>query len=209
MRISCWKSAGIALGGMAGAAMFLSALAARPVPPGKAETPAGIVLSLDPERSKVHYTVDSTLHAVHGTFNEKSGTLTVDPAGGPATGEVVVYATSGDSGNRSRDERMHKEILETRKYPDATFRPTQLEGPVAITGASDVKVRGMISLHGQDHEIVAAVHAEMASDHWKATAKFDVPYIQWGIRDPSNWLLKVKPVVNVELDMAGEAKAAH
>jgi polyisoprenoid-binding protein YceI len=207
MRIIGWKSAGIALGAMGGAAVLLSALAAPFVPARKA-TPAGIVLSIDPQRSKVRYTVDSTLHTVHGTFNIKSGTLTFDPAGGPASGEVVVNATSGESGNSSRDERMHKEILETRKYPDATFRLTQIEGPVAVAGASDVKVRGRINLHGQEHEIVATVHAEMASDHWKAAAKFDVPYIQWGIKDPSNWLLKVKPVVNVELDMAGVVKAA-
>jgi len=36
-----------------------------------------------------------------------------------------------------------------------------------------------------------------------------VPYIQWGIKDPSNWLLKVKPVVSVELEMTGSAKGAN
>lgn len=98
---------------------------------------------------------------------------------------------------------MHKEILETQKYPDAIFRPTQIEGRVAREGASDVKIHGLLLLHGGQHELVAMVHAELAGDHWKGTAKFDVPYIQWGIKDPSNWLLKVKPVVNIELDMAG------
>jgi polyisoprenoid-binding protein YceI len=103
---------------------------------------------------------------------------------------------------------MHKEILQTAKYPDAIFRPAQVEGKVALTGASDVKLRGVLLLHGGEHEIVADVHAEMAGDHWTGRAKFDVPYIQWGIKDPSNWLLKVKPVVNVELEMAGKAASA-
>ncbi len=209
MRIASWKSAGIALGVMAGVAFFLSAIAAPPRASTAQAVQAGIQLVVDPSQSKVHYTVDSTLHTVHGTFNVKSGTITFDPSNGKASGEVVVYATSGDSGNHSRDERMHKEILETTKYPDATFRPTQVEGAFALTGTSDVKVRGIINLHGQDHEIVAFVHAEMASDRWKGSAKFDVPYIQWGIKDPSNWLLKVKPVVNIELDMVGTAKLAN
>ena len=103
---------------------------------------------------------------------------------------------------------MHKEILQTAKYPDAIFRPAQVEGKVALTGASDVKLRGVLLLHGGEHEILADVHAELAGDHWTGTAKFDVPYIQWGIKDPSNWLLKVKPVVNVELDMAGKVASA-
>jgi len=46
----------------------------------------------------------------------------------------------------------------------------------------------------------------LSGDQWKGTAKFDVPYIQWGIKDPSNWVLKVKPLVNVEVDMRGAEK---
>jgi polyisoprenoid-binding protein YceI len=209
MRVAGWKSAGITLGAIVGVAVFLSALAAPPVTQPTPASASQVALSIDPAESKVHYTVDSTLHAVHGTFAIKSGTVTFDPAGGKASGEIVVYATSGDSGNSSRDERMHKEILETKKYPDATFRPTQVEGAVTLAGVFDVKVHGIINLHGQEHEIVAAVHAEMAADHWKGTAKFDVPFIQWGIKDPSTWLLKVKPVVNVEIEMVGTAKTAN
>jgi polyisoprenoid-binding protein YceI len=165
-----------------------------------------IVLTLDPVQSTVHWNVDSTLHMVHGTFAVKSGTVHFDPQTGKAGGEVVVLATSGESGNGSRDARMHKEILETPKYPDAVFHPTQLEGKVAPTGTSDVKLHGVLSIHGSDHELVALVHADLAGDHWKGTSKFDVPYIQWGIKDPSNFILKVKPVVNVEFEMSGDVK---
>jgi polyisoprenoid-binding protein YceI len=209
MRVTGWKSAGMALGFMVGVAVFLSALAAPPLSPPAPASASEVTLSVDPAESKVHYTVDSTLHAVHGTFNIKSGSMTFDPVGGQARGEIVVYATSGDSDNSSRDEKMHKEILETQKYPQATFRPTNVEGTVTLPGAFDVKVHGIINLHGQEREIVAAVHAEMAADHWKGTAKFDVPYIQWGIKNPSNWLLKVNPVVNVEIEMVGAAKTAN
>ncbi len=70
------------------------------------------------------------MHTVHGTFALKSGTVHFDPETGKASGEIVVYAPSGESGNNSRDKRMHKEILETAKYPDVVFRPTQVEGKV-------------------------------------------------------------------------------
>src|SRR6266849_6153791 len=70
-------------------------------------------------------------------------------------------------------------------------------------------VEGIITIHGTDHELVADVHSEFTGDHWKATAKFDVPYTKWGIKDPSNFLLKVKPVVNVELELAGTKSNAQ
>ena len=89
------------------------------------------------------------------------------------------------------------------------FHPSQVEGKVARAGSSDVKLRGTIWLHGQEHEIVVQVHAELAADRWTGKASFEVPYIQWGIKDPSNWLLKVKPVANVELDMAGSANGPN
>jgi polyisoprenoid-binding protein YceI len=185
------------------AVVVLFALAA-PASPQSPQTAAqDMVLVLDPAQSKVHYSVDSTLHTVHGTFNLKGGNLHFDPDSGKASGEIVVYATSGESGNDARDDRMHKEILQTQQFPEATFRPTKVEGKVTRAGACDVQLHGVILLHGQEHEMTASVHAELTADHWTGTAKFDVPYIQWGIKDPSNWLLKVKPVVHVEVEMSG------
>jgi polyisoprenoid-binding protein YceI len=210
MRVSGWKSAVGAACGISGIAVLLSATAAPPALQSEQAAVKEVTLDVDPAQSKVNYMVDTTLHTVHGTFALKAGSAVhFDPGTGKASGEVAVYATSGESGNSSRDERMHKEILQTAKYPDAIFRPAQIEGKVALTGSSDVKLRGVLLLHGGEHEIVADVHAEMTGDYWTGTAKFDVPYIQWGIKDPSNWLLKVKPVVNVELDMAGKAASAR
>ena len=191
-----------------GLALFLSA-APQPQPQATQAAVSEIVLTLDPAQSHVQWTVDSTFHTVHGTFALKSGTVHFNPETGKAGGEIVVFAPSGESGNNSRDKRMHKEILETAKYPEVVFRPTQVEGKVGASGASDVKLTGAFSIHGADHDLTAQVHAELTRDHWRGTSKFEVPYVKWGIKDPSNFLLKVKPVVNVELEMSGEVKAAQ
>jgi polyisoprenoid-binding protein YceI len=194
---------------IAGLAIFLSAAAAPPRLQSAPASTSEIALTLDPTQSKAHYTVDSTLHTVHGTFNLKSGSIHFDPSTGKAGGEIVVFATSGESGNDSRDKRMHKEILETGKYPEVVFHPTQIEGKVTASGPSDVKLHGIFSIHGADHELTALVHAELAGDHWTGTGKFEVPYVTWGIKDPSNFFLKVKHVVNVELEMSGATKPAE
>ena len=192
-----------------GLAIFLSAAAA---PPRLQSVPAAtseIVLALDPAQSKVHWNVDSSLHTVHGTFKLKSGDFKIDPATGIASGLIVIDATSGESGDASRDKRMHSAILESPKYPEVTFHPTQVEGKVASSGPSDAKLHGTFSIHGTDHELTAQVHAELVGDRWTGTGKFEVPYVTWGIKDPSNFFLKVKHVVNVELEMSGATKAAQ
>src|ERR1700687_3592749 len=119
-------------------ALFLSA--ATPQPQATSAPDSEIVLTLDTAQSTVHWTVDTTLHMVHGTFALKSGTVHFDPDTGKAGGEIVVVAASGESGNNSRDARMHREILETPKYPEVIFRPTQVQGKVGPSSASDIKL---------------------------------------------------------------------
>ena len=209
MRVTGWKSFGIGAAAIGGLAVLLSASAAPPRM--HLEQPATVAapelsLFVDPGQSKVHWAVASTLHTVHGTFAVKSGALHFDPETGRAGGEIVVLATSGESGNSSRDEKMHKVVLESAKFPDATFRPTQVVGKVAASGNSDVQLHGVLLLHGSEHELTVPVRAEIGSRTWKGTAKFEVPYIQWGLKDPSTWLLKVKPAVQVDLELAGTLK---
>jgi polyisoprenoid-binding protein YceI len=184
--------------------LWNAATAAPPQTQGSPVAASEITLGIDAAKSTVRYSVESTVHTVHGTFAVKEGSAVhFDPATGKAGGDVAVYATSGDSGNSSRDQRMHKEILETQKYPDFVFRPNQIDGTVVREGVCDVKLHGVMLIHGSGHDVTAEVHAELSGGRWKGLAKFDVPYIQWGIKDPSNWLLKVKPTVHVEVDIAG------
>jgi polyisoprenoid-binding protein YceI len=197
------RTAPIALVFIVAIAVLLSAAPTPPIPQSAKPATSEIQLSIDPAQSKLNCTVDTTLHLVHGTFNIKQGTVRFDPESGKASGEIIVLVTSGDTDNSSRDEKMHKEVLQSSKYPEAIFKPTQIEGHVARTGPSDIKLHGTLNLHGADHDIVAQVHADLANDHWTATAKFDIPFIQWGLKDPSNFLLKVKPTVNLDLNLAG------
>ncbi|HEV1995345.1 MAG TPA: YceI family protein [Candidatus Acidoferrum sp.] len=180
--------------------VVLSALPqhAAPQPPA-----SEIVLGIDPAQSKVHWTLGSTLHTVHGTFALKKGTVHLDPASGKAGGEIVVDATSGNSGNDSRDKKMHKEVLESGQYPDVIFRPDRVEGKITPQGTFTVQVHGIFVLHGNEHELTVPVQAELAGDHWTGSAKFSVPFIDWGLKNPSSFLLKVNHAVEIELELKG------
>src|SRR5579859_631712 len=174
--------------------------------PAQSASPAvsKLALQIDPAQSSVHWILDTTLHTVHGTFSVKAGSLRIDPATGKVEGEVVVSAASGASGNDSRDKKMHKEILESAKFPEVTFRPDRVEGKILPEGNQDLQLHGKFLLHGSEHELTVPVHAERSGGQWSGSAKFKIPFIEWGLKDPSNFLLKVKKEVEVELDLKGK-----
>jgi len=186
------------------ASVMLAACAWPQTPELEAQTNAAeITLNLDPVQSKVHWTLGSTLHTVHGTFALKRGTVRIDPAAGSAGGEFVADATSGESGNEGRDKKMHREILESGRYAEVVFRPTRIDGKILKQGSSNVQVHGTFLLHGSEHELTVPVQAELSGNRWKGSAKFSVPYIQWGLKSPNTFLLKADPAVEIELELSG------
>jgi polyisoprenoid-binding protein YceI len=162
-----------------------------------------IVLGIDPTQSNVHWTLGSTVHTVHGSFAFKKGTLRLDTSTGRARGEIIVDATSGNSGNDSRDKKMHKEVLESARYAEVIFRPDRVEGKITPQGTFTVQVHGLFILHGSEHELTVPVQAEFAGDHWTGRAKFNVPFIDWDLKNPGNFFLKVNHAVEIELELKG------
>jgi polyisoprenoid-binding protein YceI len=162
-----------------------------------------IVLTVDPGQSKLHWTLGTTLHTVHGTFALKRGTVRADTASNKVSGEIVADAASGDSGNSSRDKKMHNEILESQRYTEVVFRPDKVIGNIEAKGSSAVQIHGTFLLHGSEHELTVPVQVELTSNQWKGTAKFEIPYIQWGLKNPSSFLLKTDPAVDIEIELAG------
>jgi polyisoprenoid-binding protein YceI len=182
------------------ALLVLSALPQHAAP----QTFAGeLVLNLDPAQSQMRWSLGSTVHTVHGTFALRQGSLQLEPKSGKASGQIVVDATSGNSGNDSRDKKMHKEVLDSAHHGEVVFRPDRVEGKISDQGTCNVQVHGVFVLLGKEHELTVPVQAELAADHWTGNAKFGVPFIDWGLKNPSNFLLKVDHVVEVELELKG------
>jgi polyisoprenoid-binding protein YceI len=165
-------------------------------------------LRLDPESTQVNWTLGDVLHTVHGTFKLRRGEIVFDNETGKAGGEVVVDATSGESGNNSRDGRMHKNVLESAKYPDLSFTPDRLDGKVEPTGVSNVKLHGTFRIHGGAHEITVPVKVTANSGSLDAEIKFEVPFVAWGMKDPSTLFLRVNKSVEIEMRATGRLSQA-
>lgn len=176
------------------------ALFAGSVAPAPAQT---LALQVDPARTSVKFALDAALHSVHGTFQSKAGTLQFDPASGEISGAITVDARSGESGNNSRDRKMHKDVLESERYPDIVFHPDRVEGMVAAQGKSSAKVHGVFNVHGVDREITVPAEVDMAADHWSASLHFTIPYAKWGMKNPSNFFLHVSDSVEIEIAAGG------
>jgi len=164
-------------------------------------------IQVDTAQSKVEYSLGSTLHTVHGTFTVKSGAIQYDPASGKIGGSIVVDATSGNSGNSLRDGRMQREILESSKFPEIVFSPTKLTGVIAAEGISKVDVSGRFRLHGQEQDITLPVEVKANGKTIDITAHMDIPYIQWGLKNPSNFLFHVNNTVTIEIQARGRVQS--
>ena len=171
--------------------------------PQQTATAAVVDLTFDPEKTQVRWTLDTTLHTVHGTFRLRSGNIHFDPATGKASGEIVVNAQSGESGNPGRDEKMHKEVLESSKYSDIVYRPDSAKGNFSGSDTWTLEVHGKFTLHGTEHEMTIPVQWKRDGQGWTSTSKFTIPFLTWGLKNPSNFVLRVKPDVEIELDGAG------
>lgn len=165
-------------------------------------------VQIDPAQSKVQYSLGSTLHTVHGTFAVKQGSVHYDPSSGQIGGTIVVDATSGQSGNNARDTRMHREILESAKYPEIVFSPAKLTGVVAADGISRVEVSGRFRLHGQEHDVTLPFEVKSNGKILDITTRMDIPYVRWGLKNPSNFLLHVSDTVTLEIQARGRVQSA-
>lgn len=174
--------------------------------------PQELRLQFDPSKTTVGFTLGDILHTVHGSFQLKQGDVRYNIATKSVDGTIVVDAPSGQSGNRSRDHKMHKEILESAHYPTIAFRPDKVEGTVGPIGTSTVQVHGIFSIHGTDHELTMPVRVEVLPDHWVADTHFTVPYVKWGIKNPSTFVLRVSESVEIDVHATGTnppAGSAH
>jgi polyisoprenoid-binding protein YceI len=160
-------------------------------------------LELDAQHTTVNFIVGDVLHTVRGTFQLKRGAVRLDPASGKVSGEIIVDARSGQSANGMRDRKMHREVLESDRYPEIVFRPDRVDGAVSLTGTSSVRVHGIFAIHGAEHELTVPAVVKMAPGYWSATLHFAVPYVEWGIKNPSTMFLRVSESVDIDLTASG------
>ncbi|MBV8142448.1 MAG: YceI family protein [Verrucomicrobia bacterium] len=167
-----------------------------------------VEIQVNPAKCTVQFTLGALLHTVHGTFKVSSGIIRFYPASGQASGQIAVDVRSGSTGESARDWQMHESVLESSRFPEAVFTMDTVTGRLAPSSESQVEVHGALRIHGGDHEMTIPARVMVQGDSLTATAKFKLPYVAWGMKDPSNLVLQVDKTVDVEVRLEGKFKAA-
>ena len=160
-------------------------------------------LRLDPEASQATFTLGSTLHTVHGSMSITSGVLRFDPDGGTASGEVILNARASVTGNKKRDKKMHHEVLKSAAFPELVFRLVHVEGALPMDGSGELRLVGTLDLLGTAHDVVIPATVSRSGDAIEAHGAVSIPYVAWGLKDPSVFVMRADKEIQVELDVRG------
>jgi polyisoprenoid-binding protein YceI len=164
--------------------------------------------TINPAASSIGFALTGSGHEVHGTFHVTGGAIQYDGNAPKMSGSVVVSAGSGDSGDKGRDKNMHEKVLEIDRFADITFQPQSYSGTIAPSGDSAIQVSGVFTLHGTPHDLTVPMQVHIDGQNVTAKGSFVVPYVKWGLKDPSIFVLKVAKEVHIDLNLAGTESPA-
>lgn len=160
-------------------------------------------LVLDPEATSISFVLDATLHTVHGRLELERGAVTFDELPGPARGEVVVDASSALTGNDKRDRKMHDDVLRSGVFPDLVLTVEEVDGELPEDGEGRLRLAGVFVVLGDRHPVELDLQVRRSGDLVAFETTFEVPYVDWGIKDPSKFVLRVGKAVTVTVSGEG------
>jgi polyisoprenoid-binding protein YceI len=165
------------------------------------------LLTLAPEKISATFRVRTTVFDIDGVLVMGPGQIRFDSATGAASGQITIDLRGTKTGSRLRDWEMHRRVLETARYPLVVFQLDRMLGTLASSGTSDFVLAGIVTMHGAEHAMVVPVRATVLGDAVSAEALFEIPYVAWGLRDPSLLFLRVAPVAVVSVKAGGDLRA--
>ena len=160
--------------------------------------------AVDPSASQVDFALGGNGHHVNGTFHVQSGAVDFDGTAHTISGSIVVAAGSGNSGDTGRDKKMNGDVLDVAHYSEITFVPQKYDGTIAPSGDSTIQVSGTFTLHGAPHDLTVPMQIHIDAGALTAKTHFVVPYVKWGLKDPSVFILKVAKEVDIDLTLVGK-----
>jgi len=160
--------------------------------------------AINADASDVKMKLNTTHEVVNGTFHIQSGSINFDRTASHISGIVIVAADSGKTGNDSRDKKMNKDILKVDQFATVSFAPKTYNGTIVASGDSTIQVSGVFTLLGTAHDLTIPMQIHIDGSKATAKAHFIVPYVQWGLKNPSFMIWKADNDVAIDLNLVGQ-----
>jgi len=164
--------------------------------------------TVTPDASQVAFSLGGNTHHVDGSFHVQSGVIEFDSSAKSISGSVVVAAGSGNSGDQGRDKKMNSDVLDVAHFAEISFVPKSYQGTIAATGDSTLQVTGIFTLHGAPHDLTVPMQIHIDGATLTAKTHFTIPYVKWGLKDPSIFILKVAKDVDIDLTLVGRLSSS-
>ena len=183
-------------------------------------TPAVISFRLDPSKSTFMVHAD---RAGLGWFKGKSHRIAVRDFSGeasmsldavnPASLTMDIKAASleetGAVFTAQQKGIINKEVnelvLETAKYPDITFKSTEITGRLK-NGAFQVRVTGDMTIHGVTRKVTIPATVTVDGDTFRAKGEFSINRKKFGVNatEAFHGFVKVRHTIKFVFDIIGE-----
>jgi polyisoprenoid-binding protein YceI len=199
--------------GVAGASS--SSATATLAPQATTVAPSVTIYRIDPAQSEARYTVDETffdargLVTVVGTTNAVAGDISIDRANpaGSRLGEIVVDISQLRTDERSRDNAIRREWLQSARYPLATLRNATLSGLPASWPEGQpftFQIAGDMTVRQATKQVTWDAEAQLDGDTLRGVATTQVKMSDFGFDPPSLSGLRVEDEVKVELEFVAK-----
>ena len=190
-------------------ALFAVGFAAVPGFGAGAAQPAETVrYTIEAGRSSAAFEMAATLHTVVGRTTSISGGFTTPvsagPDGFPVTGSISIRAGTLDTDNSARDRKMRSRILSVEKYPEITFVPTRASGAgLSLSAGARINftLEGNLTILETTGPVSIAASALIGQDRLTADGTTTILFTDYGVPDPSNFFLRVRPNLRISIHL--------
>jgi polyisoprenoid-binding protein YceI len=162
---------------------------------------------IDADAAEAGFALKATLHTVHGSTASVTGEVRVEPADAGAlvlSGRILIGAGAIATGNAKRDATLHGKSLAVASYPAIVFAPERFvpSGPPGADGTVAGTLTGRLTIRdtAKPQEIAATLSPDGA--RIIASGTFDVPWAEFGVPDPSFFVVRIEPVAHARFRAA-------
>jgi polyisoprenoid-binding protein YceI len=141
------------------------------------------------------------MHTVHGVTTSVAGDVRAEPETDGTlrlSGRIEIGTASLRTGNEKRDATMHGKTLLVASFPAIVFEPERFtpSGPETAAGSIAGLLVGRLTIRGQARAQTISATLAANGDRIDASGTFDVAWQEFGIPDPSFFVVRIERVAH-------------